>query len=113
LLSRYLRRYSVEPLRFILTAATVVKTLDESFYQDLPGNLLEGLGRLLAANVKAYVAPMSHGAFRAALSDMPESVEHWHHGDGLVTLDTLKPSPPTVFLLDYLRGSGRLVALTK
>ena len=48
LLSRYLRRHSVEPLRFILTVATVVKTLDESFYRDLPGNLLEGIGRLLS-----------------------------------------------------------------
>jgi len=112
LLSRYLRRYSAEPLRFILTAATVVKTLDESFYEDLPGNLLEGIGKLLATNVKAYVAPMSHDAFRSALADMPGAAEHWHQGNGPVTLETLKPPPPTASLLDYLRGSGRLVALT-
>jgi hypothetical protein len=99
-------------LRFILTVATVVKTLDESFYRDLPGNLLEGIGRLLSANVKAYVAPMSYEAFRSALEDRPGAAEHWHQGRGLVTLETLTPAPPTVFLLDYLRGSGRLVALT-
>jgi hypothetical protein len=112
LLSRYLRRHSLEPLRFILTVATVVKTLDELFYRDLPGNLLEGIGRLLSANVKAYVAPLSHDAFRSALEDLPGTAEHWHQGRGLVTLETLKPAPPTAFLLDYLRGSGRLVALT-
>jgi hypothetical protein len=113
LLSRYLRRYSVEPLRFILTVATVVKTLDESFYRDLPGNLLEGIGRLLATNVKAYVAPMSSEAFRAALADLPGAADDWHKDPGLVTLDTLRPAPPTVCLLDYLRGTGRLVPLTR
>jgi hypothetical protein len=111
LLSRYLRRLSLEPLRFILTVATVVKTLDESFYRDLPGTLLEGIGRLLAANVKIYVAPMSYEAFRAALEDLPGTVESWHRGRGPVTLGTLAPPPPTSFVLDYLRGSGRLVAL--
>jgi hypothetical protein len=111
LLSRYLRRLSLEPLRFILTVATVVKTLDESFYRDLPGTLLEGIGRLLAANVKIYVAPMSYEAFRAALEDLPGTVEYWHRGRGPVTLGTLAPPPPTSFVLDYLRGSGRLVAL--
>jgi hypothetical protein len=113
LLSRYLRRHSLEPLRFILTVATVVKTLDESFYRDLPGNLLEGIGRLLSANVKAYVAPLSYEAFRSALEDLPGTAEHWHQSRSLVTLETLMPAPPTSFLLDYLRGSGRLVALTK
>jgi hypothetical protein len=112
LLSRYFRRHSVEPLRFILTVATIVKTLDESFYRDLPGNLLEGIGRLLSVGVKAYVAPMSDEAFRSALEDLPGTAEHWHRGRGLVTLETLTPAPPTAFLLDYLRGSGRLVALT-
>jgi hypothetical protein len=100
-------------LRFILTVATVVKTLDESFYRDLPGNLLEGIGRLLSVGVEAYVAPMSYEAFRSALEDLPGAAEHWHQGRGLVTLETLTPAPPTAFLLDYLRGSGRLVALTK
>jgi hypothetical protein len=111
LLSRYLRRLSLEPLRFIFTVATVVKTLDESFYRDLPGTLLEGIGRLLAANVKIYVAPMSYEAFRVALEDLPGTVEYWHQGRGPVTLDTLAPPPPTSFVLDYLRSSGRLVAL--
>src|ERR1051326_4052964 len=58
LLSRYLRRYSTEPVRFVMSIATAAKVMHETFYQDLPGTLLEGLGRLLAANVKLYVAPM-------------------------------------------------------
>jgi hypothetical protein len=111
-LSRYLRRHSTEPLRFILTVATVVKTLDESFYENLPGSLLEGIGRLLAANVKMYAAPMSHASFHAALEDLPGAAARWSHGAGLVTLDSLASPPPTSFLLDYLRASDRLVALS-
>jgi hypothetical protein len=70
LLSRYLRRYSTEPVRFLLSIAAAAKILQEAFYQDLPGTLLEGLGKLLATNVKLYVAPMPREAFAAALKDL-------------------------------------------
>ena len=109
--SRYLRRYSTEPLRFILTVATVVKTLHEPFYAELPGALLEGVGRLLATNVRLYVAPMSQDAFRAALDDLPDAEKQWRQGGGPVTLDTLALPPPAGYLLDYLRSSGRILAL--
>ena len=69
LLARYLRRHSVEPVRFVLSVAAAAKTLHEAFYQNLPGTLLEGLGRLLATNVKVYVAPMPRQAFVSALQD--------------------------------------------
>src|SRR5206468_10613404 len=67
LLSRYLRRYSTEPLRLVMSIAAAAKIMHERFYQDLPGTLLEGLGKLLATNVKLYVAPMTREAFLSAL----------------------------------------------
>ena len=45
-------------MRFILGVSAAAKTMHEAFYQHLPGTLLEGVGRLLATNVKLYVAPM-------------------------------------------------------
>ena len=111
LLSRYLQRYSTEPLRFILTVAAVVKTLHESFYKELPGALLEGIGRLLAANVKLYVASMSPDAFCAALDDLPDAEKQRPRDRGPVTLDTLGLPPPASYLLDYLRASGRVLPL--
>jgi hypothetical protein len=111
LLARYLRRHSTEPVRFVLSVAAAAKTLHEAFYQNLPGTLLEGLGRLLAANVKLYVAPMPRQAFVSALQDTSGTLTVQDSGDGLVALDDLIPTEPVCHLLKYLRASGRIVAL--
>ena len=111
LLSRYLRRYSKEPLRFVMSVAAAAKVLHESFYEDLPGTLLEGLGRLLAANVKLYVAPMTHAAFEAALREMSAMVPLKTSAQPLIGLDDLAPKAPACHLLEYLRATGRIVGL--
>jgi hypothetical protein len=111
LLARYLRRHSTEPVRFVLSVAAAAKTLQEAFYQNLPGTLLEGLGRLLATNVKLYVAPMPRQAFVAALPDTSGRLTVRESGDGLVALDDLIPAEPACHLLTYLRASGRIVPL--
>jgi hypothetical protein len=111
LLARYLRRHSTEPVRFVLSIAAAAKTLQETFYQNLPGTLLEGLGRLLATNVKLYVAPMPREAFVAALQNSLGTLIVRDSGDGLVALDDLMPAEPVSHLVKYLRASGRIVAL--
>jgi hypothetical protein len=111
LLSLYLRRHSTEPVRFILSVAATAKTMHEAFYRNLPGALLEGIGRLLATNVKLYVAPMPRDAFRAALGDLPGRLEVRNSDSDQVTLDDLMPSAPNLHLFEYLRASGRIVAL--
>ena len=111
LLSHYLRRHSTEPVRFILGIATAAKILHEAFYQDLPGSLLEGVGRLISTNVKLYVAPMTREAFRDAVGSLSGSFSVRDSGGSLVTLDDLVPSVPGLHLLEYLRASGRIVAL--
>jgi hypothetical protein len=111
LLSLYLRRHSTEPVRFILSVAATAKTMHEAFYQNLPGALLEGIGRLLATNVKIYVAPMPRDAFRAALGDLPGRLEIRNSDSDQVILDDLMPSTPNLHLFEYLRAAGRIVAL--
>ncbi len=116
LLARYLRRHSVEPVRFLLSVAAAAKTLDEAFYQNLPGTLLEGLGRLLATNVKVYVAAMPRQAFVSSLQDAPGKntsgrVTVRQSGSSMVTLDDLIPAEPACHLLKYLRASSRIVPL--
>jgi len=113
LLSRYLRRHTTEPVRFIVGVSTAAKTMHEAFYQDLPGTLLEGLGRLFATNVKLYVAPMPRDAFYAAVGDMAGGLAVRDSGDSWVSLDDLTPAVPYRHLLEYLRGSGRVVAMEK
>ena len=113
LLARYLRRYSTEPVRFVMSVATAAKTLHESFYQDLPGTLLEGLGRMLAANVKLYVAPMPRQAFTSALRDTSGRLTVRESANGLVGLDDLVPMGPVSHLLTYLRASERILPLVE
>ena len=113
LLSQYLRRQSTEPVRFVVSVATAAMTLHEAFYQTLPGSVLEGIGKLLATNVKLYVAPMPLEAFRAALQDLTGTLEVRDSGSGMVALDDLTSSTPGRHLLEYLRASGRVVALER
>jgi len=111
LLSRYLRRYSIEPVRFVMSVATAAKTMHEMFYQDLPGTLLEGLGSLLATNVKLYVAPVPREAFVAAIKHMPGTLAVNDSGDALVGLNDVTLSGPGRHLFEYLSASGRIVEL--
>jgi hypothetical protein len=111
LFSQYLRRYSTEPVRFVMSIATAAMILHEAFYQNLAGTLLEGLGQLLSANVKIYVAPMPQAAFKAALGDMPSTVPMKPSAEAVIGLDDLVPSAPTSHLLEYLRETGQVVGL--
>ena len=111
LLSHYLRRYSTEPLRFVMSIAAAAKIMHERFYQDLPGTLLEGLGKLLATNVRLYVAPMPRESFLGALRDESGQVAIRPTATDLVGLDDLIPQAPARHLLEYLRASGRIMAL--
>jgi hypothetical protein len=113
LLSRYLRRHSTEPVRFVMGVAAAAQVLHEAFYAGLPGTLLEGVGRLLATNVKIYVAPMPRAAFSAAVGDLSSTLTVKDSGNGLVSLDDLVPSKPGLYLFEYLRACGRMVALER
>ena len=111
LLSRHLRRYSTEPVRFVMSIAAAAKILQEAFYRDLPGTLLEGLGKLLAANVKLYVAPMPPAAFESAVRDVAGGAPIKPSDKAIIGLDDLAPAAPARHLLEYLRITGRIVAL--
>jgi hypothetical protein len=111
LLSRYLRRYSTEPLRLVMSIAAAAKIMHERFYQDLPGTLLEGLGKLLATNVRLYVAPMPRDSFLGALREESANVTIREAAKDLIGLDDLIPQAPARHLFEYLRASGRIMPL--
>lgn len=103
-LTNYLRRYaSKTPIRFALGASTLYLLFQERYYHDVPGNILEGLGRLFAQNVRAFVMPMPREAFdahvRAAFGSSADSVS----GDEkMVGLASMKFEPPREHLFRYL-----------
>jgi hypothetical protein len=109
LLVAYLRRHTVEPVRFIVGVAMLAQLLNENYYGHLAGSLLEGIGRLLAENVKIYVYPMPADVFRknlgdAMIGDAP--------AQGSVTVDNYRPRPPLDHLYNYLRDAGWIVPLS-
>jgi hypothetical protein len=111
-LTSYLRRYTNQPMRFVVGASTLVRLFHEAQYADLMGGLLEALGRLLAENVKIYVFPMEIEAFRSALAGagIPSS-SAVASAEGLVTADTIQLDPPVSHLYRYLRDASWIVGL--
>jgi hypothetical protein len=53
----YLRRYTADRIGLVVGVPTLTQILEERHYADLPGGLLEALGRLLAGPVKLYIYP--------------------------------------------------------
>jgi hypothetical protein len=88
-----LRRYTQEWIGFVMGVPTLVKVFDEQFYTNLPGGVLEGLGRLFQGNVRLYVYPT-----------LTES-------GNIATSATLEIAPLLQHLLAYLREKGGIEAI--
>jgi hypothetical protein len=58
----YLARYTQKPIGLPLGAVRLRDVLDEKFYTDMPGGILQGLGQLFRRGVKVYVYPSLDGA---------------------------------------------------
>lgn len=106
-LTGYLRRYSNQPVRFVMGASTFAMLLSEKFYVDSTGGLLEATGKLYADAVRIYVQPMSPDDCRSHLNSV-ELAPDWvtFPGDTDVTLHNLSFSGPTRLLHHYLLEAG-------
>ena len=107
-LSRYLRRYSQQPLRFLMGISTFAMLLSDKFYVDSDDDLLQATGKLFANGVKAYVQPMSLANVRRHLESVnvnPDWVETTNESD-TVSMKNLSLCGPLMRLLQYLTESG-------
>ena len=111
-LAQHLRRYTAAPVRFVFGLSLLARILEERFYTDLPGQLLEGLAKLLAANVKLYAYPMPREAVVEALGPHADRFGLTTSGDGLVSADDLHPRPPVEHLYRYIREAGWVVGIS-
>ncbi|MGI9291242.1 MAG: TonB-dependent receptor [Gammaproteobacteria bacterium] len=106
----YLRRYSEEPLRFVLGVSTFTMLLSEKFYIDSTGGILEATGKLYADAVRIYVQPMSPNDFAEHLDSVgldPDWVKIKNEReDGLVSIHNIEFKGPTRLLHLYLLESG-------
>jgi hypothetical protein len=113
LLANYLRRYTVEPIRFAWDVSQLARILEERFYTGLPAAILEGLGKLFAANVKVHVYPMPREAVLTALGPSADHFRLTASAAGVVTADDLHPRPPVEHLYRYLREAGWVLPLSE
>jgi hypothetical protein len=103
LLVDYLRRYTTEPIRMVVGVATLAQLLHNRFYAALAGGMLEGVAKLLAANVKVYAYPMPAEAFRHAMSGTDDAAIAGETTGEMVAADDIHPQPPVNHFYRYLR----------
>ncbi len=88
-LAAFLRRYTQLPIVFALGVPNLIELIDEKYYNDLEGGILESVGGLFRKDVKLYVYP--------AVS--PDTGE-------ILRGSTLKVPPETAHLYAYLLERG-------
>ncbi len=88
-LRQYLVRHSREPAAFVTDLEGLGDMFCESYYDNIPGGVLEGLGQLFTTDTVAYIYPQGMPVGSVGLDDLP--VE-----------DNLRP------LLAYLHGLGQI-----
>jgi hypothetical protein len=107
-LSSYIRRYSQQPLRFVMGVSTFVMLLSDKFYVDSGSGLLEATGKLYANGVKVYVQPMRPEDFQVHLNsvglksdwvDLPDNNDK-------VSIQNIAFRGPLNMLFRYLLESG-------
>jgi hypothetical protein len=107
-LTDYLRRYSNQPVRFVMGISTFAMLLSEKFYVDSTGGLLEATGKLYANGVRIYVQPMTADNCRSHLDSVgldPDWVTLPPDTDQ-VTIHNLEFGGPTRLLHRYLLEAG-------
>ncbi len=107
----YLRRHTHEPIRLVGGVALLARMMQSQYYHELPGELLEGMGKLFASNVTFYVYPMPRDAVEAVLG-MELANRICRPGKtGLIGTDDLVATAPLSHLYRYLREAGRVMPI--
>ncbi len=94
-LAGYLHRYTDKPVGVAMGVPTLREILDERYYADLAGGILEAFGRLFKNKLRFYVCP----------SKDSETGQ-------LVTADGLQVAPHLQHLYEYLLENGLIRSLT-
>ena len=112
-LSGYIRRYSQQPLRFIMGVSTFVMMLSEKFYVDSGSGLLEATGKLFANGIRIYVQPMLAKDFQSHLSsaDLDSDWFDISNESDKVSISDLVFKGPLNRLFQYLLESGSVEEL--
>jgi len=95
-LTAYFRRYTSEMIGVVLGINNLLEVFNEKYYDNLPGGILEAVGRLFRNAVKLYVYPMQTSAFERYLAaedtmaTPPSTPNHSFNSNVLITAKNLQ-----------------------
>lgn len=113
-LTSIIRRYTPEPIRFAAGMSRVMQIFTEEYYQRLDGGIVEAMGRLLAADVKLYVYPMTHESLKQRLCASDFDLTAWlMPADGEINLANVRPISALRHLYSYLFEVGAFLPMSK
>lgn len=79
-LVEYLSQFKIINLRIVIGIITFMKVLDETYYKNLKGGILEAMGKLFPENVKLYLYPALKGNSKELLTsgnlDLSEDLQY-------------------------------------
>ena len=107
-LTSYFRRYSQQPIRYVVGISTLVMLLSEKYYEDSDSSMLEATGKLFSENARIYVQAMSSEDFQSHLNAVGLASGFFSiaGGQGNVALAKLSFHGPLEKLYEYLLESG-------
>jgi len=111
-LTKLLRRYTTEPIRFAVGISHLVQVFGPQHYEHLSGGIVEGLGRLIAAGVRIYVGPMDANELTRHLEANNISADQWQlPADGKASISNTMPIGAERHLYNYMSEVGALIPL--
>jgi hypothetical protein len=92
-LADYLAEYTDQLIGLAVGLPTVRQMAEERYYTELPGGVLESIGRLFKRSVKMYVYPTLDPSSRAVRTVETASIQPpWHHmRDLLLEIGRIEP----------------------
>jgi hypothetical protein len=108
-MSAFANRYTKSRVHFAIGLSVLLRILQDR-YQELAGELLEGLALLFKQNVRLIVYPMSTEELRGRVTAEQLTGWRWKDTDGVVHADNVHPAGPVDWLYQYLLESKFILA---
>jgi len=93
-LVNYFSQFKIRNLKIVISAHTLCKVMDEQYYSNLKGGILEAFGMLFSSNMQLYVYP--------SLEEKTQKI---------ITAENLQTEYPLKALFDYLWGLGKIIPI--
>jgi hypothetical protein len=98
----YFSRFKIKNLRIVIGIPTLLNVLDDKYYTNLKGGILEALGKMFPDNMKLYVYP--------TISSV--SIDDPTKGENLLTSSNLPLPEGLNFLYQFLKYNRKILDLT-